>query len=370
MHSSKKSKAKPNQLISESKMPLSLNTAALLTPQKITHFSSTDNQLLFSSPVVKNFSKPILNFLFAFFIISLVLIWEIPTIAKEIPKNNYTESTLKEVENRLKTSGFSKLKRQENLFFRKVVKNQDIQTLDDEEIPEIVIVKKLHPDSVITMSAEVLLPQKLQKPLKIMIMGDSMIQEDLGIFLENQLTKLGFATKRVAKYSTGLTNRKYFDWEAYAQKQLIEYNPEVAIAMFGANDGQNITGRDGLLHRYGTAGWNDSYAQNVRAFLQVNSKLVKKFYLFGHPIAGNPEFREKLGRINSIFESVSAEFSNVVFVKTWDRFAVNGNYSAVIADKNGFRSRVKYDDGVHVNGQGSKIMFEVLQPEMEKDIVF
>ncbi len=60
--------------------------------------------------------------------------------------------------------------------------------------------------------------------------------------------------------------------------------------------------------------------------------------------------------MNPIYEAETAKFPNAVFVNTWERFAVNGQYRQSIPDDNGLWQIAKSSDGVHVTAFGGGIL--------------
>lgn len=210
---------------------------------------------------------------------------------------------------------------------------------------------------------------KIPLPVKFLLVGDSLMIEGFGPEMEKALLRHeGVSVVRQGVYSTGLNRIDYFDW-AGKTEELIELNkPDALIVMFGANDGQGITDSGGKDHPLGTPGWSETYGQHVNAYLTRISPRIKKIYWVGHPIPGNENFMRKISAMNPVYESESAKFQNVVYVNTWDRFAVNGKFSRTVADDEGKSAAVKGGDGIHVTNFGGKIMASVVVKAAMKDI--
>jgi hypothetical protein len=212
-------------------------------------------------------------------------------------------------------------------------------------------------------------PGKLTLPVKFLLVGDSLMIEGFGPEMEKALASHdGFSAFRKGVYSTGLNRADYFDWTAETENLIGQNKPDALIVIFGANDGQGITDNDGKDHALGTPGWSETYAKRVDAYLARISPIVKKIYWVGHPIPGNDSFFRKIKAMNSIYEAEAVRFTNVSYVNTWDRFAVNGKFSRTLRDDNGKSGAVKSGDGIHVTTFGGTIMASVVVAAVEKDI--
>jgi len=210
--------------------------------------------------------------------------------------------------------------------------------------------------------------EKIKPPYKALIIGDSFIVGSFGSEMEKEFLRYkDFEVLRFAKSSTGLSRPDYFDWNAQI-KDLIEKNkPNVAIIMFGANDGQNIPMPDGKGLVYGTQAWDEEYGKRVYKFL----KILKDNNIFvvwvGNPIAREESYSEKMFRLNRIFEKESLKFLNCKYISTWEMLAdSNGLYSDYLPDSNGQQRLVRASDGIHVSAIGGKmiaqkVIFELSQ---------
>ncbi|MBX7169630.1 MAG: DUF459 domain-containing protein [Pyrinomonadaceae bacterium] len=211
-------------------------------------------------------------------------------------------------------------------------------------------------------------PQKLTAPLKFLLVGDSMMLVWFGPALENSLLKFnGVSVVREGVYSTGLNRIDYYDWFTKTDELIAKNKPDVLVIMFGGNDGQGMLDKNGKPHDFGTESWKEIYHQRVNIYLSRFSPKVKKIYWVGHPITGNESFLNKFQTMNSIYQSECAKFSNAVFISTWERFSVNGEYRQTIPDDDGLWQIAKSSDGVHVTEFGGKIMANFVIKEILKD---
>lgn len=211
--------------------------------------------------------------------------------------------------------------------------------------------------------------QKITTPIKFLLVGDSMMLVGFGPALENSLLKYnGVSVVREGAYSTGLNRIDYYDWFTKTDELIALHKPDVLVVMFGGNDGQGIVDKNKKAHEFGSESWKEIYRQRVNIYLSRVSQKFKKIYWLGHPITGNQSFLDKFQAMNPIYKSECEKFSNTVFVDTWERFAVNGQFRQSIPDDNGLWQIAKSSDGVHVTEFGGKIMANLLIKRILGDI--
>jgi uncharacterized protein len=215
-----------------------------------------------------------------------------------------------------------------------------------------------------------IIPKKITTPITILVVGDSMMIEGFGPQLEaDLLTYPGITVIRQGKYSTGLNRIDYYDWYSTTQDLINAYSPQIIICMYGANDGQPIIDyRSNIKINLGDNRWKDVYTNRVNTYMSIVSKSVRRVYWVGQPIPATQEFHDKFLLMNDIYDTQSKLFKNVIYVNSWDRFAVNGQYSSVVADDNGLKQTVKYSDGVHLTPHGSKILSTLVINQIKEDV--
>ena len=218
------------------------------------------------------------------------------------------------------------------------------------------------PEVTIETEIPTTIDNRLQPPLKILLIGDSLINEGFGPQFEKKIKAYeGISFIRRGKYSTGLNRIDYFDWYQYTKELINTEKPDILIIMIGANDGQGIVDDDGKSYALSdTENWNNAYKKRVNRFLTENKSSVKYIFWVGHPIPRTTDFYNKFIRMNSIYESQCALYSNTIYINSWDRFAVNGKFSATITDNYGVSGTVKASDGVHLTTHGGNILSDLV----------
>lgn len=225
-------------------------------------------------------------------------------------------------------------------------------------------------------SGEISVPKIVHKnifpgaPYSILIVGDSFIAERFGVqmnkeFQEYKDTKV----YRTGIYSTGLSRPDYFDWNKKIKELIAEYNPNAAIVMFGANDGQNLRLNEGNILYYGTQEWNEEYAKRVSDFLNIfKEKNIFVFWL-GNPVPRDKYYSDKMQNLNSIFEDSCKNYGNCRFIPTRDFLAdENGNYADYLPNEKGEKRLARTSDGIHVTVFGAQILAKKVIMEIQKSI--
>lgn len=203
---------------------------------------------------------------------------------------------------------------------------------------------------------------RLKTPVKILIIGDSLIEWGFGSQLEGKLNQIdGITAIKRFKVSSGLNRIDYFNWFLYTQEIINEEKPDILIVYLGANDGQNIVADDGKAYTMDNQiNWDNTYKKRVNDFLSLYSPQVKYIFWVGHPIPETERFYNYFIRMNPIYEEQCALFSNCIFVNSWDRFAINGKFVNQITDNNGNIGKTKSKDGVHLTIHGGNILSDLV----------
>jgi len=193
---------------------------------------------------------------------------------------------------------------------------------------------------------------KKEPPFRILIMGDSFMAVGGGLGDPIERTMLayqGVTVSRFGRVSSGLTNSDYFNWNTNAETLINQFNPNVAIVMFGANDGQGIVSSAGYPIKYGYPGWNEEYTERVKYFIDILEKNNITTFWIGLPIMRDAYFCSKMANLNSIYEAEIKNHTNTYFISTWESLAdANGKYTAYMKDANGKAKLIRASDGIHL----------------------
>ena len=213
---------------------------------------------------------------------------------------------------------------------------------------------------------------KLEPPFKILILGDSFIAVGGGVGnpLESELLKYkDVSVKRLGKVSSGLSRPDYFNWNLTAQELISQFNPNVAIMMFGSNDNQGLVTSEGKVISYGKEGWNEEYSKRVSNFLEIFQKNNITVFWIGLPVMKEKKFSEMVQNLNSIYETEVKNHKNAYFVPTWDLLDDGqGNYTAYLPDETGQYKLARVSDGIHLQFFGGRIIVKEVIKKMGERI--
>jgi hypothetical protein len=211
---------------------------------------------------------------------------------------------------------------------------------------------------------------KLTRPYrKFLFIGDS-VMFDLGIQLQYTLKqKYNIAdTKIDYKVSSGLNRIDYYDWYARTRKIINDYQPDVVIVLFGANDTQDITDFQGKTRVILTKEWQKAYQERVEKYAKLlDSSSVRKVYWVGQSIPNKYWYLKAFPIMNDIYKNASKSSTKLEFISTWDTFAQAGKFVPVVADKSGKRGYVKNNDGLHFTSHGAQIISDLIIDQMASD---
>jgi hypothetical protein len=200
-------------------------------------------------------------------------------------------------------------------------------------------------------------PSPLLEPKRVLVMGASSIQYELGRAIARAYQEReGVEVKRFGKHSTGLARPDYFDWPAKAIALADAFQPDLVVAQFGGNDGQGVTNHQGKgLARFGTDEWQRIYSERVTALVHSMQERGAAVVILGMPVMKKQGFRKKISRINEITRA-AAEAAGATFVDT----------VLMTADDQGrYRRRAKVDgrlriiratDGMHMTAHGAVML--------------
>ena len=193
---------------------------------------------------------------------------------------------------------------------------------------------------------------------RVMIVGASSIQTDLGRALERELENdLGVTVLRHGRHSTGMARPDYFDWNARALELKGDFRPDLVIAQFGGNDGQGLTDRDTgrAVAPFFTDDWDTVYGARLEAFVDLFSDDAVPVVILGMPAMRNAYHQSKMARINAVTRAAS-ERAGAYFVDTFAMTADAEGNPLARADVDGRPRLVHAADGMHLSRYGSDMV--------------
>jgi hypothetical protein len=200
-------------------------------------------------------------------------------------------------------------------------------------------------------------PSPLLEPKRVLVMGASSIQYELGRALERAYKEReGVEVKRFGRHSTGLARPDYFDWPTKAQELADEFRPDLVIAQYGGNDGQGVTNHAGKgLARFGTEEWEEIYSARVTGVVQSMRDRGATVIVLGMPVMKKKTFRKKIERINGVTRK-AVEAAGATFVDTVPMTADEKGAYQRRAKVDGRLRIIRATDGIHMTAHGATMV--------------
>ena len=192
---------------------------------------------------------------------------------------------------------------------------------------------------------------ELNENLGVILIGDSIMQ-GFGWGFENALKTSKISIKNMAKASTGLTNKKFYNWseELNAALASLENRPQnlLIFALFGANDAYSYTFDEQALD-FGTDAWREAYEGRIAEIYEIAGEHGAQVVWLGVPCMKSEKFDKKMKALNLIYKD-SAQKYGARYIDISGAICDNGKYLKEGADKKPLRK----DDGMHISMNGAK----------------
>lgn len=196
----------------------------------------------------------------------------------------------------------------------------------------------------------------------VLITGDSMMQY-IGMIASQNYPKLGLKVLDLSKQSTGLLYKKSHNW-AQVIKEALAQNKDIKllVMLIGANDpwGRSINGK---FYELNSSEWREFYARRVDEIYQIAKASDVKVLWLSLPCMQKTDYTKKIELLNEIYKSVS-EQNGQIFINTSEYLCQNDEYKTHI-DIAGKRSKIRQDDGIHINKAGSQILADEILKRIE-----
>ena len=196
-------------------------------------------------------------------------------------------------------------------------------------------------------------------PLRLWIIGDSMAQV-FGESLVNASVDSGVVAATLDyRISTGLTRPDYFDWPAEVADRIPTLDPEIVVAMFGANDAQGLI-LDGSAVPYGSPEWRTEYARRVGALMDQLTAGGRPVLWVGQPPMRSGSFSDKMRDLDAIYRREANRRPAVTFVDATPVLGDhNGGWTPYLPGSGG-RTLARQADGIHLSRAGGDRLADVV----------
>ncbi len=192
-----------------------------------------------------------------------------------------------------------------------------------------------------------------EQPLRLSIIGDSMAQV-FGSSLKNlaEDTKL-IRAKLDYKVSSGLSRPDYFDWPQHMVDELVRFDPDATVVVFGANDGQNVM-YGGKVLKEGSKAWQRVYGERIGEAMDILTRNSRRVYWVGNPVMRNEGYSDRIALMNSLYEAEAQHHAGVIYIGTWGLLAdEEGDFAEYFREADGDLVLVRGADGIHLTRAGA-----------------
>ena len=259
------------------------------------------------------------------------------------------------------------------LFFFPQIKAY-IYTTDDKIVQQVqrIAPKEVTPDEVLSEPSAPIVPPPPQKhlpttiPQRILLIGSSSMNSDLGAFLAQSLRKQKLYVHRHAKVGSGLARPDFYDWMDVLPDLIAEHKPELVIAQFIGNDCQSLIMSDGSLKaKYGTKEWRTAYEERITALITLLHKQNIRIAFLGMSNVESSVFRKKLKRSNEIIYSVASKHK-VPFISLWETTSTTGGAAESQIISNNISRRMHQEDGIHLSRPGARMVAREIFTQLQQ----
>lgn len=201
----------------------------------------------------------------------------------------------------------------------------------------------------------------LSKGDKVVFMGDSMMQS-LAPPIQRWLNQEhGISSTNLARHSTGLTNREYYDWPAEIERWLAEQNDptiKLLVIQMGANDPWDI--QEGKkTYKFQSADWEQVYGARIQHIIQAAHARNIRVVWLGFPIMRSAKYEKKIRYLNDFVLKTVEELGGTAFA-VQGLISPKGSYQDSITI-GGKTVRVRNKDGIHLSREGDGYLAEQLR---------
>ena len=229
--------------------------------------------------------------------------------------------------------------------------NISVQMNDENASADIAIIEQSPDDKIVLKQGD-----------SVLITGDSMMQY-IGMKASQNYPKLGLKVLDLSKHSTGLLDKKSHNWAQVIKDTLAKNkNIKLLVMLIGANDlwGRSVNGK---FYKLNSPEWREFYTGRVDEIYKIAKASNVKVLWLSLPCMQKTDYAKKTQLLNEIYKSVS-EQNGQIFINTSQYLCQNDEYKTHI-DIAGKRSKIRQDDGVHINKAGSQILADEILKRIE-----
>lgn len=200
---------------------------------------------------------------------------------------------------------------------------------------------------------------------RTLIVGSSQMAGAFGLYMGQRLARRGHDVKRVTRSASGLSRPDFYNWPKVMRETCNSFRPDLTVVMFGANDAQSLNRprQDPRWIYWNDPRWTDLYGRRVSEFCDIACSTGRIVWV-GLPIMRPTKLDRRLGRINRIYRAEMSHRRDGLYVDTRHILADrNGKYVDHLP-VGGKMQLIRASDGVHVSGQGARLLLKHVLPQI------
>ncbi len=190
-----------------------------------------------------------------------------------------------------------------------------------------------------------------EKAAAVAVVGDS-LAVGVGMTMSQRLEKSGLGCQPLGKVSTGLINKKFFDWERKLTELLAKEKLSAVVVVMGGNDANNAIGG----RQPGTPQWSEAYREKAESFLRIAAGAGVKVVWVGLPAMREPAYNARVVAVNAAAKDACAKVGGCAYMEASAIFTdASGNYVQA-KDIGGRKVPLRAKDGVHMTMTGYDLL--------------
>jgi hypothetical protein len=236
----------------------------------------------------------------------------------------------------------------ENIHSTSKEERQEPSSSESKQISQTVQTKKTLQKSTYKLPSTI--------PQRILLIGSSSMNSDLGAFLTQALRRQELDVHRHAKVGSGLARPDFYNWMEELPSLLNLHQPELVIVQFIGNDCQSLILPDGTLEaRYDTPEWEEAYRNRIIDLITLLHRQQIRVSFLGMSNVISPGFRRNLKNSNRIIQETAAKHKSS-FVSLWEQTSLPQGGVLQNININNIERPMFQEDGIHLSREGARIV--------------
>ncbi|WP_428559184.1 MAG: DUF459 domain-containing protein [Solidesulfovibrio sp. DCME] len=194
--------------------------------------------------------------------------------------------------------------------------------------------------------------QRPGRGASVAVVGDS-LAVGVGMTMAQHLEGAhGLGCQPLGKVSTGLINKKFFDWEKKLSELVAREKLAAVVVVMGGNDANNAIGGK----QPGSPQWAEAYRGKAESFLRIASGAGVKVIWVGLPAMRDAAYNDRVRAVNAAAKQACATVGGCAYMEASTLFTdASGNYVQA-KDIGGKHVSLRAKDGVHMTMTGYDLL--------------